>query len=143
MDRIWEREYSADDINSRSGKTLVTHLGITIEQIHDDGIEGVMPVDERTIQPYGILHGGASCVLAETLGSIASNILVNSKKSIAVGQSLTANHLRPASQGSKVKGRAKALHLGKKSHVWNIDITDEKNKLICSCRLTMAIIPKD
>ena len=98
-----------------------------------------MPVDERTKQPFGIMHGGASCVLAETLGSIASCHCVDIQKQVCVGLSLNINHIRMAKEGW-VYGTAKPIHLGKKTHVWNIDIKDESDKLVSSTRLTLAVL---
>jgi 1,4-dihydroxy-2-naphthoyl-CoA hydrolase len=140
---IWFKdEYSLDQINARGKDTLVEHVEIVVTKIGPDFLEGTMPVDKRTVQPARILHGGASCVLAESLGSIAANMVIDPEKSIAVGQSIIANHLRPAPEVTTVTGRAKILHLGKKSQVWDIEIFNEEKKLICSSRLTMAIIPK-
>ena len=102
-----------------------------------------MPVDHRTVQPFRLLHGGASCVLAETLGSIASNLIVDPKKFYAVGQSINANHIRSAKEGDQaVKGIATPIHLGRQSHVWEINIYNEQGKLICVSRLTMAGLAK-
>ena len=139
--KIWPKLPPLEKINQKSLNTLVGHLDITIDQLGDDYLEGSMPVNEKTIQPYGILHGGASCVLAESLGSIASNLLVQNDGKIAVGQHISTHHLKPASSG-RVIGKATLVHQGKKSHVWNIDISDDKNRRISSTRLTMAIIEK-
>ncbi len=140
---IWFKDdYSLKEINARGKDTLVEHVEIIVTEIGPDFLEGTMPVDKRTVQPARILHGGASCVLAESLGSIAANMVIDPTKYIAVGQSIIANHLRPAPEVATVKGKAKILHLGKKSQVWDIEITNEEDKLICSSRLTMAIIPK-
>lgn len=142
-DSIWFKEnYSLEDINNRGMNTLVEHLDIKVTAIGPDFIEGTMPVDHRTVQPARILHGGGSCVLAESLGSIAANMVIDTSKFIAVGQSISANHLRPAPEECLITGRARILHLGKKSQIWDIDLTNEEGKLICSSRLTMAIIPK-
>ena len=115
-------------------------LDIEVTALGDDWLEGTMPVDRRTRQPFGVLHGGASCVLAESLGSIASNAVLDNGVEVAVGQSITANHLRPVSEGT-VSGRARAVHLGRRSHVWDIDIRDEDGRLVCVSRLTTAIVP--
>lgn len=100
-----------------------------------------MPVDERTHQPYGILHGGASVVLAESLGSVASNMIIDNAKYIGVGLEINANHLRPVSSGV-VTGKCTPIHIGAKTHVWDIRVTNEKGKLVCVSRLTVAIVPK-
>jgi len=114
-------------------------LGIEILEVGDDYVKGKMPVDKRTHQPHGILHGGASVVLAESLGSIASNLVVDTTKQYAVGLDINANHLRPVSEGF-VYGIAKPIHVGRKSHVWSIEITNEEGKMVCISRLTMAVI---
>lgn len=140
---IWFKDnYTLDDINKRGADTLVDHLDIQVTEVGIDFLKGTMPVDKRTVQPARILHGGGSCVLAESLGSIAANMVIDPTKYIAVGQSIVANHLRPAPEVQTVTGVAKILHLGKKSQIWDIEITNEEGKLVCSSRLTMAIIPK-
>ncbi len=140
---VWIRDdFKLDQINERGKDTLVEHLGIIVTEIGSNYLLGTMPVDNRTVQPARILHGGGSCVLAESLGSIAANMVIDSKKYIAVGQSITASHLRPAPEVTLVTGKATALHLGKRSQVWDIDITNEQGKLVCSSRLTMAIVEK-
>lgn len=118
------------------------HLGVAITAITADYLEGTLPVDGRTIQPFGILNGGASCVLAETLGSLAANLCLPeaSPPQVCVGQSLTAHHLRPASQGEVVTGRATPIHIGRKSHVWQVTIQDTKGRDICLAHLTMSIV---
>lgn len=142
---IWSKcakKVDLDKINRRSTHTLVEHLGITIDEILPNGLKGSMPVDDRTVQPYRMLHGGASCVLAESLGSIASNIIALENDMIAVGQGINTQHLRPASEG-RVYAIASFIHLGARSHVWNIDIFDENNKIVSTSRLTMAIIKRN
>jgi 1,4-dihydroxy-2-naphthoyl-CoA hydrolase len=116
-------------------------IGIEFSAWEEDALSARMPVDQRTHQPYGILHGGASVVLAESLGSVASNLLIDGNKYIGVGLEVNANHLRPVKSGW-VTGTCKALHIGAKTHVWDIRITNEANKLVCVCRLTVAIVPK-
>ncbi len=140
---IWFRDdYDLNQVNQRGKNTLVEHLEIDCTELGDDYLLGTMPVDERTVQPAQILHGGASCVLAESLGSIAANMVIDTDKFIAVGQSLTANHIRPGLKGTKVTGKAQPIHLGRKSQVWNIDIVNEDQKLVCQSTLTMAIVEK-
>ncbi|MCR9202979.1 MAG: hotdog fold thioesterase [Halobacteriovoraceae bacterium] len=140
---VWFKDnYTLEDINKRGENTLVEYLDIQITEVGFDFLKGTMPVDKRTVQPARILHGGGSCVLAESLGSIAANMVIDPTKFIAVGQSIVANHLRPAPEVQTVTGVARILHLGKKSQIWDIDIANEEGKLICSSRLTMAIIPK-
>ena len=117
------------------------HLGIELTAFGPDWLQGRMPVDERTRQPYGILHGGASVVLAETLGSFASGMCIDAETSICVGQEVNANHLRPISQGW-VTGVARPFHLGRSSMVWGIELTDEAGKLTCIARLTVAVVAR-
>lgn len=139
---IWFKEnITAEQVNVRGSKTLVEHLDIQITEVGSDFLKGDMPVDERTIQPLGLLHGGASCVLAESLGSIAANMVLDNSKLVAVGQSINASHVRSARSG-RVVGVAKAVHLGRTSQVWEILIHDESEKLVCISRLTMAVIEK-
>lgn len=141
---IWnDEDFNLEKLNQQAQGSAVTHLGIILTQREEDSLSATMPIDERTIQPYGILHGGVSCVLAETLGSIAANMAIkeNQNELIAVGQSINANHIRPASSGI-VTGIAKPIHLGRSSQVWEIKISDEKERLVCISRLTLSIIKK-
>lgn len=138
---VWARQVDLQAINSFSASTLVTHLGIKITGHGDDYLEGTMPVDERTIQPYKLLHGGASCVLAESLGSIAANLCIDTKEFMAVGQHIEATHIKSANKGL-VRGVARAIHLGKSSHIWKIEIFNDENKIICDSKIIMAIVKK-
>lgn len=139
---IWfHKNIQPEQVNVRGRKTLVEHLDIQITEVGPDFLKGDMPVDERTVQPLGLLHGGASCVLAESLGSIAANMVLDNSKFVAVGQSINASHVRSARDG-RVTGVAKAVHLGRTSQVWEILITDKDEKLVCISRLTMAVIEK-
>lgn len=117
------------------------HLGIELTEIGPDYICGSMPVDHRTMQPAGILHGGLSVVLAESLGSIASNLMVDGQGKMCVGLEVNANHIAPVKEG-KVWGKATLVHAGSKTHVWDIRITRENGKLVCISRLTMAVLDK-
>lgn len=119
---------------------MADYLGIEFTEVGEDFIRGRMPVDERTLQPYGLLHGGASVVLAETLGSVAAAMVVDHKKFHAVGLEINANHLRGVRHGF-VTGTARPFHIGKTTQVWEIRIVDEKEKLVCVSRLTVAVIP--
>ena len=121
--------------------TMGEHLGMEWVALGDDYIKMRMPVDERTRQPYGILHGGASCALAETVGSIASHLVIDTDKFICVGLDINANHVRSARQGF-VTATCTPLHIGSSTHVWDIKIHDENEKLICISRLTVAILKK-
>jgi 1,4-dihydroxy-2-naphthoyl-CoA hydrolase len=124
-----------------SENNMLAHLGITLTEIGDDYICGKMPVDERTKQPHGLLHGGASVVLAESLGSIGANYMVDQEKYVCVGLEINANHIRAVKNGY-VYGRAQALHAGNTTQIWEIKITNEENKLVCISRLTMAVLSK-
>jgi len=121
--------------------TMDEHIGIEWLEAGDNFLKAKMPVDHRTKQAYGLLHGGASCVLAEAIGSVASAMVVDFEKFICVGLEINANHIRSAREGY-VTGIATPLHLGSSTHVWDIKIYDEKEKLICVSRLTVAIIPR-
>ena len=122
-----------------SKDTMGTHLGMEWVELGDDYVKMSMPVDERTKQPYGLLHGGASCALAETIGSVASFLVIDSSKYGCVGLEINANHLRSAKKGL-VTATAKPLHIGRTTHVWDIKIHDEEERLVCVSRLTVAII---
>lgn len=121
--------------------TMGEHLGMEWLEIGPDFLRVRMPVDSRTRQPYGLLHGGASCALAETAGSVASALVIHPEKQICVGLEINANHIRGVREGW-VTATASALHLGASTHVWDIKITDDSNKLICVSRLTVAILKK-
>lgn len=136
---IWFKPYTLKDIEWMQQDNMCTAIGIEITELTPESIKGKMPVDHRTVQPMKILHGGASVALAETLGSIGSNLIVDNSKYFCVGLDINANHLRPGTSGF-VYGEAKPIHIGKKTHVWAIEIKDEKEKLICVSRLTMAVV---
>lgn len=121
--------------------TMGEFLGMEYTELGDDYIKIKMPVDNRTKQPYGLLHGGASCALAETVGSLASQLVLDPNKFICVGLEINANHVRSARHGYVI-ATASPLHLGATTHVWDIKIHDETQKLICISRLTMAILKK-
>jgi 1,4-dihydroxy-2-naphthoyl-CoA hydrolase len=127
-------------LNARSAGSAVAHLGIVFTELGDDFLRGTMPVDERTKQPYGLLHGGSSVLLAETLGSMAANLCVEDPATHqAVGLEINANHLRAAKSGI-VTGTARPLHLGRSTQVWEIRIEDESGRLVCISRLTMSVV---
>ena len=138
---IWKIKPEIDQVNQMSQNTMLSTIGIEFTEMGDDYIKATMPVDHRTHQPMGILHGGASAALAETLGSFASHLVVDSTKFNCVGLEINANHIRPKTEGV-VTGIAKPIHLGSKTHIWEIKIEDERGKLICISRLTMAVLPK-
>lgn len=137
---MFNKSFDIETLNSFGNKSLPGHIGLEFTEIGEDFIVARMPVDYRTHQPFGLLHGGASVVLAETLGSVASMLcLKNPEKERAVGLEINANHLRGVKSGW-VYGKVTPIHLGSKTHVWDIKITNEENKLVCSSRLTTMII---
>ena len=136
-----EKQEKLKRINDSIQNTMTSTIGIEITDIGDDFICGKMPVDERTTQPFGLLHGGASAALAETLGSIGGGIKVYSNNETVVGIEINANHLKSARDGW-VYGKAAPIRIGKKIQVWNIEITNDSNDIICVSRLTLAVIPK-
>lgn len=136
---IWFREYALEEIASIGSGNMIEHLGIVLTAIGEDWLEGTMPVDRRTRQPDGILHGGASVALAETLGSVAANLTVDPAAFTCVGLEINANHLRAAREGV-VRGVARPLHLGRRTQVWEIRIRNEDDQLLCASRLTVAVV---
>lgn len=137
---IWKTPINLEKLNNVP-EYMGTFLGIKFTAWSENSLTATMPVNTKTHQPWGILHGGASVVLAETLGSYASSLLIDTNKYAAVGLEINANHIRPVQTGS-VTGICEPLHLGKKTHVWDIKIVNEENKLVCVSRLTIAIIDK-
>ena len=139
---IWfNKSVKFEDLQALSPGTMGEHLGMEWTELGDDYIKIKMPVNERTKQPYGLLHGGASCALAESAGSIAASLVIDPHKFICVGLEINANHVRSVRQGWVV-ATATPLHLGRNTHVWDIKIHDDLNKLICISRLTVAILDK-
>lgn len=137
---IWKREASLARLNEISENTIIALLGIEYTQIGDNFLQATMSVDSRTHQPFGLLHGGASVVLAETLGSVAGNLVVSADK-VCVGLEVNANHLRSIKSGV-VTGTATAIRLGRTIQVWQIEIHNQKQQLICTSRLTLAVIDR-
>jgi 1,4-dihydroxy-2-naphthoyl-CoA hydrolase len=135
---IWHQPFTLDDVRPHR-PCLQDHLGIELIEIGPDYLRARMPVDARTHQPFGILHGGASVALAETVGSTAAAFVVDPTKYRVVGQEINANHVRAISDGFVI-GTARPLHLGRRSHVWEIRITDEQDRLVCISRLTMFVL---
>jgi 1,4-dihydroxy-2-naphthoyl-CoA hydrolase len=128
-------------VNAHAADTLVSNLGIVFSEAGEDWLRGTMPVDARTVQPYGILHGGASVALAETLGSVAGNLCVDTTREMVVGLEINANHVR-AMRGGMVTGTARALHVGRSTQLWEIRIENDDGKLVCVSRLTLAVVPR-
>jgi 1,4-dihydroxy-2-naphthoyl-CoA hydrolase len=138
---IWRSLRTVEELNGNRQGTLIGTLGILFTEIGADFVRGTMPVDARTVQPYGLLHGGASVALAETLGSMGAAMCVDADEYQVVGQEINANHVRAARSGL-VTGTARAVHLGGRTHVWSIDIVNEAQKLVCISRITMAVIKR-
>ena len=136
---IFRRGLDLAALNALSKGTAIEALGIEFVDIGDDRLVATMPVDTRTLQPYGLLHGGASVLLAETLGSSAGNMCV-AEGEVCVGLEINANHVRAVREG-RVTGTARALHLGRSTQVWEIRIEDARGRLACVSRLTLAVVP--
>ena len=140
---IWNGDVNLTEVNlSTKDTTIMGFLGIEITERGDDYLKGTMPVDHRTHQPMGILHGGASVVLAETLGSSATSMCLDLSKEYCVGLDINANHIRAVRSGV-VTGVAKPIHRGRSTHVWEINIVDEQQRMVCVSRITMAILQRN
>ena len=137
---LWRPGATLELLRDRMRRTLAAHVGIELTEMGPDSLTGTMPVDERTCQPMRVLHGGASVVLAETLGSLGANAANRDITRRFVGQEINANHLRPVPEGSTVTGVARPVHIGKSSQVWSIEIRNARGQLTCISRLTMAAI---
>ncbi len=136
---IWFRKITVDEVKGMARQGMAHHLDIEFTELGPDYLRATMPVDSRTQQPYGLLHGGASAALAETLGSVGANLCVDGSRYYCVGQEINANHLRPVREG-RVTGTAKPVHLGRRSQVWDIRIEDESGRLSCVSRLTLSVV---
>ncbi len=140
---IWKHEAEPEGLNTLSKNTMVAHLGIEFTDVGKDYLEATMPVDAGTVQPFGILHGGASVALAETLGSVAATLCIEDRsRYAAVGIEVNASHLRSVPRGRYVTGRATPARIGGRIQVWDIDIRDPDGRLVCKSRLTMAVIER-
>lgn len=137
--KIWKTDFTPVDLNNGQGNTMADHIGIEFIEVGEDYLVARMPVDNRTKQPAGLLHGGASVVLAETIGSVAAHLVIDLDSYYAVGLDINANHLRSATSGY-VKGIAKPVHIGGSTQVWEIKIYNEHEQLTCISRLTMAVL---
>ncbi|MCU0974986.1 MAG: hotdog fold thioesterase [Steroidobacteraceae bacterium] len=138
---IWFRPYTLSELNAAQGDSMITLLGIEFTDLGPSHLTARMPVDSRTVQPFGLLHGGASVVLAETIGSTAAHMVVDSSRMQVVGQEINANHIRGVRSGH-VTGTARPIHLGGRSQVWNIEIVDDGGRLACVSRLTLAVLDR-
>jgi 1,4-dihydroxy-2-naphthoyl-CoA hydrolase len=139
--KIWHKDIDIAEANARGQDTMIAWLGIVITEIGEDFMIASMPIDHRTKQPVGIMHGGASCVLAESVGSTAANYCVDSEMLYCVGLDINTNHIRSIREGV-VFGTAKPFHIGKTTQVWSIEIRNEQKQLISVNRLTMAVLEK-
>jgi 1,4-dihydroxy-2-naphthoyl-CoA hydrolase len=137
---IWRTVATPEQLTERGSGTLPGYLGIRITEVGPDFLRATMPVNEHTHQPFGVLHGGASVALAETVGSMASMLCIDPQY-LALGQDINANHLRKISSGL-VTATARPFHIGRTSHVWHIEIRDEQDRLVCVSRLTMAVVER-
>ena len=135
----WFKNYQLDELRPLCRGNMVEHLGIELAEIGDNYLVGTMPVDERTTQPAGLLHGGASVALAESLGSIAACLCVDPQRWVCVGQEINASHLRPVRKGV-VTGTARPVHIGRSSQVWGVTLVDERQRKVCEVRLTVAVV---
>lgn len=140
--KIWKSPINVMLANQRATNSMSEYLGITFDEVGDDYLIGSMPVDHRTKQPAGIMHGGASCVLAETVGSTAANFAVDNREYYCVGLDINTNHIKSIREG-RVIARATPFHIGKTTQVWGIEIKDEAGKLISVNRLTMAVLKRE
>lgn len=137
---IWRTTATPEELNERGSRTMPGYLGIRVTEIGPDFLRASMPVNEHTHQPFGVLHGGASVALAETVGSLAAMLCVDPNYMV-LGQDINANHLRSISSGLVI-ATARPFHLGRSSHVWHIEIRDEQERLVCVSRLTMAVVER-
>ena len=140
-DSVWHQDVGLEDLRQLLGGNMLDHLGIVFTEIGPDYLRGSMPVDHRTIQPYGLLHGGASVVLAETLASVAANLRVDPASFTCVGLDLSSNHVRQVTQGT-VHGTARPVHLGGRTQVWDVAITEETGKLVNTTRITLLVLDR-
>jgi 1,4-dihydroxy-2-naphthoyl-CoA hydrolase len=138
---IFRNQITVEALNKMSKNTMAEQIGIQFTVVGDDYLEATMPVDKRTHQPFGLLHGGASVALAETMGSVAAHCCIDQAAQFCVGLDINANHLRGVKEGI-VKGITKPIHIGKKTQVWEIRIVNEKDELVCISRITMAVLDR-
>jgi 1,4-dihydroxy-2-naphthoyl-CoA hydrolase len=139
---IWRQRPTVEALNDFSANTLLEQLDIRFTEVGDDYLVATMPVDRRTHQPFGLLHGGATAALVESLCSMAANCCLDMRTEYAVGLEINANHLRSVRAG-KVTGTTRPLHLGRRTQVWEARVEDDAGKLICVSRLTLVVVPKD
>lgn len=140
---IWSKAPTVAQVSEMARTGLTGHLGIEITEVGPDYLAAKMPVTAQHIQPFGILHGGASCVLGESLGSIASVLILDGRPEAGVGMTLTAHHLRPVPKGGTVYGVARPKHIGRKTHLWGIEIKDEQGKMVAEVTLTVMVVANE
>lgn len=138
---IWKQPVTLEQLNALNPNTMMMAIGIVFTEVGDDYLRATMPVDARTHQPFGLLHGGASAALAETLGSTGGMMVLDPTQNVVVGLEINANHMRGVKSGT-VTGTARPLHLGRSTQVWEIRIEDESQRLVCISRLTLAVVPR-
>ena len=138
---IWRQRPTIDQLNKLARNTLLEQIDIVFTEVGDDYLAATMPVDQRTHQPFGLLHGGATAALAESLGSSAANCCLDMANEYAVGLEINANHLRPVRSG-RVTGTTRPVHIGRRTQVWETRVEDDAGKLVCVSRLTMAVVPR-
>ena len=138
---IWRVAATPEQLTERGRGSMPGFLGMRFTEVGPDFLRATMPVTERTLQPFGLLHGGASVALAETVGSVASTLCVDGEQFMVVGQEINANHLRGMSSGA-VTATVRPFHIGRSSHVWHIEIRDERERLVCVSRLTIAVLER-
>lgn len=138
---IWTKQYELAEINTIFDRYMTQNIGIKATDILEDGLVAIMPITDKVRQPFGILHGGASVVLAESVGSVASNLCIDTDKWMGVGLEINANHLRSVKEGF-VKAVCTAIRIGRTTHVWDIKIYDQEEKIVCISRHTVAIVEK-
>lgn len=139
---IWRQRPDLETLNRMAADTLVEQLDIRFTEVGEDYVVATMPVDKRTHQPFGLLHGGATAALAETLGSMGANYCLDQDREYAVGLEINANHLRPVRSG-RVTGTARPVHIGRRTQVWETRVEDEAARLVCVSRLTLAVVPRE
>ncbi len=139
---IWMVQPSLEALNELAKNTMIDHLGIEFTEVGEDFLIAKMPVDQRSVTPFRILHGGASAALAESLGSMAANLCVNGSQKVCVGLEINANHVRSVATGF-VFGKVQPIHIGSSTQIWEIKICDEQDRLVCISRLTLAVLNKD
>ncbi|MGO4332654.1 hotdog fold thioesterase [Cupriavidus sp. M-11] len=138
---LWKSTPSLEALQARHEDTAVAQLGIEFTEVGEASLSARMPVDRRTVQPYGILHGGASVLLAETLGSCAASLCLDNEAQYCVGLDINANHVRAVRSGF-VTGTATPVHVGRTTHVWAIEIRDDEGRMVCISRITMSILSR-